>query len=203
MIRAILLLTAVLPLVACAQMKTAERADPSAAAQLQAVPAIAKETDQLNHLARISIDANKLYSDSATEADDAALKAELGTLAKDHASFARSLQTRVASLGAKPAETGEPVGSAHLAFANVRGAVQNDSVTAAAEVYRGETYMIDELGKTLDTTLTPESRNMLEAQLTDTRTGRDRVEALKDKIEARLSNEGKREDAAKKAADPG
>ena len=124
-------------------MNSGARPDPAAAAILQADPAIASETQSLNQLTRIAIDANRLYDQAADEADDADLQAALRTMSEQRKMFAQRLQNRVAMLGGKPAETGQATGAVHRSFLALRGLVQNDSVAAADEVYRGETFIID------------------------------------------------------------
>lgn len=173
-------------------METAARPASNDLSELQKNAALIGETAKLNHLTRIAIDANKLYGEAAAEADDAELKSELQVLSADNGKFAQDLQTRVAALGGEPAETGEAAGTVHRSFAAIHALIQNDSIAAAKEVYRGETYLIDELGKTLERSLTPVSKDLVEAQLSDAREGRNRVEAMQARIETRL----KAEDAA-------
>ena len=100
---------------------------------------------------------------------------------------------RVAALGDKPAETGEAIGSVHRSFTAVRTLVQNDSIAAAGEVYRGESYMIDELTKTMKTELTPASQSLLSAELSMVKAGRDRVEAIQKRLDADKQAEAARE----------
>jgi uncharacterized protein (TIGR02284 family) len=202
--RTILLATAaMISISACAQMKTSSEPTSAAASRLAASETVSDEADNLNHLAKIAIDAKTLYGEAAAEADDAQLAAELKTLASERAAFAGKLQQRVASLGGEPAESGQAVGTVHRSFTAVRGLVQNDSVAAAAEVYRGESYMIDELGKALDTSLSPISREIVDAELASVKESRNRIERLQAGIETRLKTEDDREDAAEKASDAG
>jgi uncharacterized protein (TIGR02284 family) len=204
--RQLLLLSAALTalsLGACAQMKTAAKADAYAKAQLQANPVIAAETNNLNHLTRVAIDATRLYDEAADEADDADLQTQLRSISSQRKAFAQNLQLRVASLGGDPAETGEATGVIHRSFTALRGLVENDSVAAVDEVYRGESYIIDELDKTLKTDMTPVSRQMVQAELARVKAQRDQIEKVKLQIEARLKNEAEREQAAKQAAQPG
>lgn len=187
MLRA-LILVAALALGACAQMKTDARPDPALAIQMQADPAISSETQSLNRLARIAIDANRLYDQAADEADDADLQAALRTMSEQRKTFAQKLQNRVAVLGGKPAETGEATGAIHRSFLALRGLVQNDSVAAAEEVYRGETFIIEQLDRTLQGSLTAESRQMVQTEFDRVTAARVRVEQVKAQIEQKLAS---------------
>jgi uncharacterized protein (TIGR02284 family) len=199
MFRALMMMTTAVGLCACAQMKTAAEPTPNTAAQLQTIPAIASETDSLKHLARIAIDANSLYADAAKEADDAPLKTELAMLAEDRKDFAQALQARVAALGDKPAEHGEAVGTIHRSFTAVRELVQNDSIAAAGEVYRGEIYMIGELTKAMEGKLTPVSLALIQDELAKAKEGRDRIEAIKTRLDDAKQAEAAREQMLKDA----
>ena len=181
---------------ACAHMNTNARPDASAAASLGTNAEIKAETESLNHITRISIDANRLYDQAADEADDKGLQATLRSISAERKLFAQTLQQRVAALGASPAETGQASGAIYRSFAALRGLVENDSVAAAGEVYHGESYIIDEMNKALQTRLTSTSRNMLVAELAAVKAGRNKVETLKTAMETRLTNEAARKDAA-------
>ena len=103
--------------------------------------------------------------------------------------FAQRLQNRVAMLGGKPAETGQATGAVHRSFLALRGLVQNDSVAAAEEVYRGETYIIDQLERTLQGSLTPESRQMMQSEFDRVTAARVRVQQVKAQIEQKLASQ--------------
>lgn len=171
---------------ACAQMTTPAEPTAQAEAYLDSSEQLKVEAAQLNHLARIAIDAHELYHEAAEEADNEELRAELTTLATTRETFVQDLQARVATLGQEPAERGEAAGSFHRTFAQLRGLVQDDSLTAAAEVYRGESYMIDEWNEVLEKPMTDESRAIVVSQLNTVESDRDRIEALKNSIEAHL-----------------
>lgn len=184
--KSLLASVAALSLGACAQMTTPAEPSAQAEAYLESSEQMEQEAAELNGLARIAIDAHELYHEAAEEADNAELRNQLTTLATTRHTFATDLQARVAALGEEPAERGEAVGAFHRAFAELRGYVQDDSLTAAAEVYRGESYMIDEWNDALESTMTAESRRIVEAQLETVKSDRDRIEQLKNSIEARL-----------------
>jgi uncharacterized protein (TIGR02284 family) len=174
---------------ACAQMNSRARPDPSAIARLQADPVIAAETQTLNRLTRIAIDANRLYDQAAENADDADLQAALRTMSIQRKTFAQSLQKRVADMGGRPAETGQATGAVHRSFLALRGLVEDDSAAATAEVYRGESYIIDELEKALETKLTGASRQIVQAELGRVMAGRDQVEQMQAQLAARHADE--------------
>jgi uncharacterized protein (TIGR02284 family) len=201
MLRA-LTVVAALALGACAQMNSGARPDPAASALLQADPAIATETQNLNRLTRIAIDANRLYDQAAEKADDADLQAALRNMSEQRKSFALRLQNRVAMLGGKPAETGQATGAVHRSFLALRGLVQNDSVAAAEEVYRGETFIIDQLDRTLQGSLTPESRQMVQTEFDRVTGARERVEQVKVQIEQKLASRAGPEISEAPAAQP-
>jgi uncharacterized protein (TIGR02284 family) len=183
------LAVAALALGACAQMNTGARPDPAAAAILQADPAIATETQNLNRLTRIAIDANRLYDQAADEADDADLQAALRTMSEQRKTFAQKLQNRVAMLGGKPAETGQATGAVHRSFLTLRSLVQNDSVAATEEVYRGETFIIEQLDRTLQGYLTDESRQLVQNEFERVTATREHVEEVKAQIELKLASQ--------------
>jgi uncharacterized protein (TIGR02284 family) len=187
MLRVLAVATA-LALGACAQMKSDARPDPATAALLQADPGIASETQGLNRLTRIAIDANRLYDQAAENAGDPDLQAALRTMSEQRKTFALRLQDRVAMLGGKPAETGQATGAVHRSFLALRGLVQNDAVAAAEEVYRGETYIIDQLERALQGSLTPESRQLVQGEFDRVTAARERVEQVKTQIEQKLAS---------------
>ena len=189
---------------ACAQMNTSARPTAAAEASLQGNERLTAEAQELNHLTRVAIDANRLYDEAAEEADDAGLKAALISISTQRKAFARGLQQRVAAIGGEPAQTGEATAAVYRSFAALRGLIGNDSIAAAGEVYRGESYMIDELDEALTTGLTPASSQIVEAELARVKSGRDRVEQVKTQIETRLMAEAAREGAASQSSpDPG
>lgn len=177
----LLILGAFLAIGACTQQPSPVAPSPNASAQLQ--PGMKAETDKLNSLTQIAIDAGTLYAEAGEKSNDAELKGELTTLAAHRKTFATNLQKRVAALGSKPAENGQAIGTVHRSFTAVRQLIENDSLAAAGEVYRGESYMIDEIDKVLkDETLTAVSKQLLVAEMDDVKAGRNRVEL----IQARL-----------------
>jgi uncharacterized protein (TIGR02284 family) len=200
MLRA-LSVVAALVLGGCAQMKSDARPDPALAIRMQADPAIASETQSLNRLTRIAIDANRLYDQAAEVADDADLQAALRTMSEQRKTFAQRLQSRVAMLGGKPAETGQATGAVHRSFLALRGLVQNDSVAAAEEVYRGETFIIEQLERALQGSLTPESRQLVQNEFNRVTAARESVEQVKAQIEQKLASRAAPEAPA--AASPG
>jgi uncharacterized protein (TIGR02284 family) len=103
--------------------------------------------------------------------------------------FAQKLQNRVAVLGGKPAETGQATGAVHRSFLALRGLVQDDSVAATEEVYRGETFIIDQMDRTLQGSLSPESRQMVQTEYDRVSAARERVEQVKAQIEMKLASE--------------
>lgn len=168
-------------------------------AALQKNAAIIGETGRLNHLTRIAIDANELYGQAAVEADDPELRAELQRLATNHAGFAQDLQQRVSALGVTPAQTGQTdqaSGGLNRSLATIRATAGSNSLAAANELHRSESYLIDEITLSLQGDLTPVSRQIVEAELAEIQTDRSRVEQMQARLEAREAAEQAAEDAA-------
>jgi len=182
----------VLPLGACAQLERRTTVDIPHQADASVLP----EVDRLNRLTRIAIDATRLYEQAAEMSGEPELKSELLTIAEGRKAFARKLQQRVASLGAKPAETGQISGAIYRSFTALRGLIEDDAVTAAEEVQRGESYIAEELDKTLSEGLSPASRQVVEAELARVKAQRDRIEQVKAEIEQR-TRKAAREDVAR------
>jgi len=186
----------VLALGACAQLERRAAVDIPALPPHQADASVLPEVDRLNRLTRIAIDATRLYEQAAEMSGEPELKSELLTIAEGRKAFAWKLQQRVASLGAKPAETGQISGAIYRSFTALRGLIEDDAVTAAEEVQRGESYIAEELDKTLSEGLSPASRQVVEAELARVKAQRDRIEQVKAEIEQR-TRKAAREDVAR------
>lgn len=157
---------------------------------------IAAEAQSLNHLTRISIDANRLYDEAADETKDKDLAATLRALSNDRKSFTQTVQQRVAALGAAPAETGQASQAVNSSLAAVRGLAKTDPAGAAEQIYRSESYLADELTRALQAKLTQKSHDMVDAELARVKQDRSKAEVLKTSIETRLMNKAAQEDAA-------
>jgi uncharacterized protein (TIGR02284 family) len=122
------------------------------------------EIGQLNHLASIFIDANNLYKQAAELPDDNGYRvpASLNALAAARGEIAADLQNRVVALGGEADTMGEAIGSGHVAFTYLRTAIDNDTEVAVEEAIRGETYIRDEIDKAMKTSMTAESKAMLQ-----------------------------------------
>jgi uncharacterized protein (TIGR02284 family) len=123
-----------------------------------------EEIGQLNHLASIFIDANNLYAQAAELPDDngSRVPASLKALATAREEIATELQERVVALGGEADTMGEALGSGHVAFTYLRTAIDNDTEVAVEEAIRGETYIRDEIDKALQTSMTADSKAMLQ-----------------------------------------
>jgi uncharacterized protein (TIGR02284 family) len=186
----------VLSLGACAQLEQRAAVDIPAPPPHQTDASVLPEVDRLNRLTRIAIDATRLYEQAAEMSGEPELKSELLTIAEGRKAFAWKLQQRVASLGAKPAETGQISGAIYRSFTALRGLIEDDAVTAAEEVQRGESYIAGELDKTLSEGLSPASRQVVEAELARVKAQRDRIEQVRAEIEQRTRKTA-REDVAR------
>lgn len=123
-----------------------------------------EEIGTLNHLASVFIDANNLYSQAAELPDNDAKRvpASLTALAAARDDIATELQDRVVKLGGEADTMGEALGTGHVAFTYLRTALDNDTEVAVEEAIRGETYIRDELDKALATSMTAESRALVQ-----------------------------------------
>ncbi len=113
--------------------------------------------------------------------------------------FARNLQKRVTALGGEPAHTGRATGSIHGSFTRLRRLAGNDSLAAANEVYRGESYIIEQMNGLLHAGLTSGSRSIVQAELARVTADRDTVAQIKTQIEARLTGQDDRERTAEQS----
>jgi hypothetical protein len=148
------------------------------------------ETNRLAHIAQLSENANAIYSKASVSSDNAELRGELQALAADRAELAQSLNQRVTALGGDPQVAPNPTESVSGAI----GTARSDGSLEASEVYRGESVLIAEIGQALDGDLSPESRQLLEAELQDAEADRTRLQRLQARIQIT-------EDAARAAAD--
>ncbi|HYE44145.1 MAG TPA: PA2169 family four-helix-bundle protein [Caulobacter sp.] len=147
---------------------------------------MSKDTDTLNHIATILIDASKLYREAAEITDQPALQSELRTLTSERESLLTRFQDRVRRLGDEPRTDGSALGVGHLAFMKLRAAVQEDAKAAISEVERGEDYLRDEISKKVrDDEVSPEVRTFLAGALNEVDPGHERMSALKHQLEAR------------------
>jgi uncharacterized protein (TIGR02284 family) len=200
MLRALAASTAILMLGACGSMDHAAPANPVDVAALQKKAVLAGETNQLNHLTRIAIDARDEYAGASALAEDDALKAELARLAADHGAFAKTLQSHVVQLGGEPANAGEDENLTHRSFLALGDLIEEDSLAAAGELHRGESYLLDELGKSLESAaLSAASKQLIEAEVADVTAGRDRVAAIESRLISEIDASQLREDEAAKA----
>ena len=141
--------------------------------------AMQNEVSELNRLTRIYIDAAALYKQAADLPDeDNGLKPMLLDLAKERNEDRDMLQDRVLALGAKPAESGEALSTAHRSFTSLRTLVDNDSDVAVEEVLRGERYIRDEIDKVMQIAMTPQSKTLLAQLRTDTDAQITRLEGM-------------------------
>lgn len=194
--RRILMLTATLAAIgACAQTNGGS-APVASPAQLQADPAIAAETKALNRLTRVVIDATRLYDHAADEADDVQLQAVLRAISAQRKEFAQRLQRRVVLLGDDPANTGRETGALHGSFNALRGLADKEPAAAARDIYRAETYIINQMDAVLQTGVTPRSRSLVLAELARVTASREKVEQLKSNIAARMPADAARKRTA-------
>lgn len=141
--------------------------------------AMQDEVNDLNELTSIYIDAGALYKQAADIPDESnGLKPVLLDLAKKRNAQRDMLQDRVITIGGKPAEHGEALGTAHRAFASLRTVVDNDTEVAVEEVLRGERYILEKINKAMDSAVTPETRTLLSQLRTDADAQIARLEAI-------------------------
>ena len=129
--------------------------------------AMQAEVSSLNELTRVYIDAAALYKQAADIPDEGNLKPVLLDLAKEKNVQRDLLQDRVLTLGGKPAEHGQAIGTAHRSFTAIRTIVDNDTEVAVEEVLRSERYIREEIGRAMEAAMTPETRRLLASLRTD------------------------------------
>ena len=147
---------------------------------------MSKDTEALNHITTILIDASKLYREAAEITDEPALQTELRTLTSERESLLTRFQDRVRKLGDEPRTDGSALGAGHMAFMKLRAAVQEDAKVAIGEVERGEDYLRDEISrKVRDDEVSPEVRTFLTLALEEVDPGHERISSLKHQLEGR------------------
>lgn len=122
------------------------------------------EINALNGIVSILIDARAIYEQASDMPDDNEMvRAVLKDLASERETQMITLQQRVESIGGEADQFGEAVGTSHRVFAQIRTAFDNDTEVAVEEVLRGERYIVDEIGKTLEGDISEEGEAILEA----------------------------------------
>lgn len=121
------------------------------------------EIDALNGIISILIDARAIYEQASDMPDDnETVRLVLKDLASERETQMITLQQRVESIGGEADQFGEAVGTGHRIFAQIRTAFDNDTEVAIEEVLRGERYIVDEIGKTLEGDISEEGEAILE-----------------------------------------
>lgn len=104
----------------------------------------------LNHIATILIDARRLYHRAARLADeDRDVVNQIELTLGERSMLLSSIQDRISKLGALPKDNASMLGSAHMAFFDVRSVFERDVKAALDEIERGEKYLRDELRKAM------------------------------------------------------
>jgi uncharacterized protein (TIGR02284 family) len=104
----------------------------------------------LNHVAKILIDARRLYHRAARLADeDRDVVNQIELTLGERSMLLSAVQDRVHKLGATAKANGSMVGSAHMAFFDVRSVFDRDVHAVLAEIARGEAYLREELRKAM------------------------------------------------------
>ena len=95
--------------------------------------------------------------------DNEMVRSVLKDLASEREAQMIALQQRVESIGGEADQFGEAVGTGHRVFAQVRTVFDDDTEVAIEEVLRGERYIFDEIGKTLEGDISAEGETILES----------------------------------------
>ncbi|MET0546982.1 MAG: PA2169 family four-helix-bundle protein [Caulobacterales bacterium] len=162
----------------------------SSPAPVSSSPETALQTNQdveaLNNLTAITIDAGSLYKQASDIAKNTELKSELLFLSGKRAKLADELQTKTASLGGAPTQSGQALGVGHRAFTDLRGIFENNEKVAAAEVLRGENNLVDEMSKVIaNAAVSEDAKSVVRDALPGVQEDRDRVQQLSAKFNAK------------------
>jgi uncharacterized protein (TIGR02284 family) len=95
--------------------------------------------DVLNELIETDKDGEQGFRTAAEKVKDPALKTLFSKFAQQRASYGRELQSRVTSMGGKPAESGHVTGTLHRGWMNLKEAVsKNEDTAIISEAEAGE-----------------------------------------------------------------
>jgi uncharacterized protein (TIGR02284 family) len=133
---------------------------------------------RLDAIARMLVDSQKGYEDSAQIAKDPAVARMFAERARRRMALKREFAGILPSLDATDRE-GSIAGGAHRAFIELRRLVQDDTRVALSEVERGETAFLEALDEALaDRDLTAAERSAVARLHEEVRTDRDAFAAL-------------------------
>jgi len=177
-----ILLIAASSLAACATDRApapaARVAETNREAGVETTAAQSADVAQLQEITRILIDAGSLYEAAAEDSNNAAYAAQLRTLSQSRRAMTSVFQTRLASLGAQPAEHGQALGAAHRVLMEARTLGNEDTKVAVQEALRGENYLLEQLtAGAQNAALRADTRAFLQAQMPRVRADRDRLDA--------------------------
>ena len=190
----ILIAIALVPLAGCAWMDGAANTNTQAVtAPVAPRPLTAEQKSEgiakLNEVTAMLIDSNKLYGDAAELAKDSEFKAELATLARERKDQATNFQAHVRNIGGDPVTSGGPGGVWQSTIMNIASLGQNDTKAAVGQVLKADNGLVDKLNEDLsDPKLAKSTKQFLTGARDKISVGRDRVAALKAKIDARVAN---------------
>jgi len=191
----VLLAAALIPLAACAWMDGNMNTNTQrAAAKVAAPPPLTAEQksegiQKLNDITGMLIDSNKLYGDAAKLAKDATFKTELAQLADERGDQAKNFEAHVTDLGGTPVTSGGVGAPWQEGLMHLASLGQNDTKAAIGQVLKNENGLLDKFDDTLkDTQLAPSTIDFLKGARAKIASDRDRVAALKDKIDAQTAS---------------
>jgi uncharacterized protein (TIGR02284 family) len=196
----ILLITALIPLAACAWWdgmtnSNTQAATPKAAAASAIPPKPltaeqkAEGIDKLNEISGMLIDSNKLYGDAAKLAKDAAFKIELTRLADERGDQAKNFEAHVTDLGGTPVTSGGVGAPWQEGLMHLASLGQSDTKAAIGQVLKNEDGLLDKLDDTIkDTNLAPSTTAFLKGARVKIAADRDRVAELKAKVDAQTAS---------------
>jgi uncharacterized protein (TIGR02284 family) len=135
------------------------------------------DVNALQGLTRHLIDASSLYSAAAQDSENVAYSAQLNALSERRRAMTNLFQARVASMGVAPAESGDPIGTAHRVFMEARSLGNADTKVAVQEALRGENYLLGEITSAANNMeLGVSTRNFLNQQIASVTADRDRLQ---------------------------
>ncbi|GAN00036.1 hypothetical protein U91I_03699 [alpha proteobacterium U9-1i] len=135
------------------------------------------DVNALQGITRHLIDSSSLYAAAAQDSENPAYTAQLNALSDRRRAMTNLFQARVAAMGAAPAESGDPIGTAHRVFMEARSLGNADTKVAVQEALRGENFLLTEITASANNMqLGASTRNFLNQQIAEVTADRDRLQ---------------------------